>query len=174
MIKTKKRKKSGRMHGRKMGTHGTGARKKKKGSGHRGGIGMSGTGKRADQKKTLVLKLYGHGYFGKQGITSKRTAKDKRDRINLYSIETNIDSYLKNGIAKKTNRGIEINLKNYKILSEGGVKDKLIINALGASKLAIDKVKKAGGEIIIKKPEKNKEVGKKEGKSEKKERKQKS
>ena len=76
-IKTKKRKKSSRYHGRKRGTCGTGARKKMKGSGHRGGKGMAGTGKRADQKKTLILKLYGHDYFGKQGITSKKTERDK-------------------------------------------------------------------------------------------------
>jgi large subunit ribosomal protein L15 len=62
-MKIKKRKKSTRMHGRGMGTHGGGARKKRKGSGHRGGIGMAGTGKRADQKKTLILKLYGNNYF---------------------------------------------------------------------------------------------------------------
>ena len=75
--KTKKRKKSSRYHGRKMGTCGTGARKKSQGSGHRGGKGMAGTGKRADQKKTLILKLYGHDYFGKQGITSRGTAKKR-------------------------------------------------------------------------------------------------
>jgi len=78
MMKIKKRKKSSRMHGRKMGTHGTGARKNKRKSGNRGGRGLAGTGKRADQKKTLITKLYGHGYFGKQGITSKKTEKDKR------------------------------------------------------------------------------------------------
>ena len=75
---TKKRKKSSRQHGRNMGTHGGGARKKRKGSGHRGGIGMSGSGKRADHKKTLITKLYGNAYFGKQGITSKKTERDTR------------------------------------------------------------------------------------------------
>ena len=56
MMRTKTRKKSSRMHGKGMGTHGGGARKKRKGSGHRGGKGMSGSGKRADHKKTLVTK----------------------------------------------------------------------------------------------------------------------
>jgi len=68
-MKIKKRKKSLRMHGHGMGTHGGGARKKRKGSGHRGGKGMAGTGKRADHKKTLITKLYGNKYFGKQGVT---------------------------------------------------------------------------------------------------------
>jgi large subunit ribosomal protein L15 len=52
MKKTHKRRKVSRMHGRKMGTHGWGARKKHKKSGHRGGTGMAGTGKRGDQKTT--------------------------------------------------------------------------------------------------------------------------
>src|SRR3989338_10894572 len=91
MRKTKKRKKVSRMRGRGQGTHGWGARKKHKGSGHRGGKGMAGTGKRADQKKTLITKLYGHGYFGKKGVTSKSSKKDKRKRINLGMIQNNLE-----------------------------------------------------------------------------------
>ena len=147
MKQAKKRKKSSRMHGRGMGTHGYGSRKKHKKSGHHGGGGMSGSGKRADHKKTLVQKLFGHGYFGKQGITSKGTKRDKRKRINLSDIDFNIDKYIKAGIAKKTDKGIEINLGNYKILGEGEVKQKLVIKADSASQSAIEKVKEKGGEI---------------------------
>jgi len=143
-MKTKKRTKSSRMHGRKMGTHGWGARKKHKKTGHRGGKGMSGSGKRADHKKTLVIKLYGGKYFGKQGITSKGTQKDKSNRINLQLIEKNLKKY-----GKKTNKGFEIDLSSYKILGTGEVKNKLIIKARAASKSAIEKVKKGGGEIIL-------------------------
>ncbi len=149
-MKLKKRKKATRMHGRGMGTHGGGARKKRKGSGHRGGIGMAGSGKRADQKKTLVLKLYGNGYFGKQGITSKGTKRDTRKRINLRDILSNLNAFIKKGIAKETTKGVEINLENYKILGEGEVSKKMIINAKEASASAVEKVKKAGGEIILK------------------------
>jgi len=143
-MKIKKRKKVTRMHGRNMGTHGRGARKKGKGKGHRGGKGLSGTGKRADHKKTLMTKLYGHGYFGKQGITSKKTERDKRKRINLGEIQINVEKY-----GKKTASGWEVNLKNYKILGDGDVKDKLIITALEASKSALEKIKKVGGQIIL-------------------------
>lgn len=153
-MKTKKRKKRSRMHGRRMGTHGSGARKKHKKSGHRGGIGMSGSGKRADHKKTLITKLYGHKYFGKQGITSRGTKRDKRKRINLGTINLNIEKY----ITKKTDKGFEINLGKYKILGGGEVKHKLIIKAKEASKSAIEKVKSAGGEIIL-------PSGKKDGKT---------
>ena len=138
------------MHGKGMGTHGWGARKKHKKSGHRGGKGMAGTGKRADHKKTLVIKLYKGKYFGKQGITSKGTKKDKRDRINLQNIEQNIKTYIKKWIAKKITSGFEVELKNYKILGgskEYIVKNKLIIKSKEASQTAIDKVKEKGGEI---------------------------
>ncbi len=144
MIKTHKRRKVSRMHGRRMGTHGWGARKKHKKSGHRGGTGMAGTGKRADTKTTLITKLFGHSYFGKQGITSRGTKRDTRQRINVQQISKNLDKY-----GKKTAKGWEINLPKYKILGEGEVKEKLIIKAHEASESAIKKVKRAGGEIIL-------------------------
>ena len=150
MKKTHKRKKVSRMHGRKMGTHGGGARKKRKKSGHRGGTGMAGTGKRGGSKITLITKLYKHDYFGKQGITSRKTKRDTRQRINLQQIEKNIEKY-----GKKTAKGWEINLSKYKILGEGEIKEKLFITALEASASAMQKVKKAGGEIIL--PEEKKE-----------------
>jgi large subunit ribosomal protein L15 len=151
--KTHKRRKVSRMHGRKMGTHGWGARKKHKKSGHRGGTGMAGTGKRGDTKTTLITKLYGHDYFGKQGITSRKTKRDTRQRINLQQIEKNLEKY-----GKKTTKGWEINLENYKILGEGEIKEKLIIKALEASESALKKIKKAGGEIILPGKKKPKEV----------------
>jgi large subunit ribosomal protein L15 len=143
-MKTKKRKKSSRMHGRGMGSHGRGFRKKGKGKGHRGGKGMAGTGKRADQKKTLVQKLYGHEYFGKQGITSRGTRRDKRKRINVGEIIANLHKY-----GEKNGDKWEINLKDYKILGDGEVNHKVIVHAKEASKSAIEKIQKAGGEIIL-------------------------
>jgi large subunit ribosomal protein L15 len=144
-IKTHKRKKSSRMHGHGRGTHGWGERKKHRKKGHRGGKGMSGTGKRADQKKTLVTKLFGNNYFGKKGITSKGTKRDKRKRINLLSIEKNLEKY-----GEKQGDKWEISLEGYKILGAGEVKNKLFIKAKEASKSAIEKVKKKGGEIQTK------------------------
>lgn len=148
-MKTHKRTKESRMHGHGMGTHGTGARKRKRHSGHKGGKGMSGSGKRADHKKTLITKLYGHKYFGKGGITSRGTKRDIRQRINLAQIEMNLEKY-----GKVSGDKWEINLEHYKILGEGETKNKLKIKCLDASKAAIEKVKKAGGEIIIKEKKK--------------------
>lgn len=152
--KTKKTKRVKGMRG--SGTHGWGARKKHKKSGHHGGGGMGGSGKRADQKKTLVTMLYGNNYFGKQGVTSRKTKRDVRKRINLRDIEADLESYVKKGIAKKTEKGFEINLPNYKILADlkHSLKNKLIIKAMEASKSAEEIVKKAGGEIIFPKAKK--------------------
>lgn len=143
--KIHKPKKAKKMRGKGMGSHGWGARKKHKKSGHRGGTGMSGTGKRSDQKKTLIIKKYGNKYFGKQGVTSRKTERDKRKRINLETIENNLGKY-----GKKEGDKFMIELKDYKILGKGEVKNKLIIKAKKASKKAIEMVKKAGGEILLK------------------------
>jgi len=51
---------------------------------------------------------------------------------------------------KKIKEGWEIKLENYKLLGKGEVKDKLILTCLEASKTAVEKVKKAGGEIKVK------------------------
>ena len=144
-MKTKKRKKSSRMHGHGMGTHGSGSRKNKRKSGHKGGVGMSGSGKRADHKKTLITKLYGHNYFGKQGVTSRGTKRDTRQRINVGDIEKNLEKY-----AKKTSAGYEVNLENYKILGEGVVKNKLIVTCFEISASAKEKIEKAGGSVKVK------------------------
>lgn len=143
-IKTHKRRRSSRMQGRGRGSHGWGERKKHRKKGEKGGKGMSGSGKRADQKKTLVIKLYGNAYFGKQGVTSRGTERDKRKRINLWAIEQNLESY-----GKKEGDKWIIDLSKYKILGNEKLKSKLIIKAKEASKSAIEAVKKAGGEIKV-------------------------
>lgn len=149
-MKLKKRKKSSRMHGHGMGTHGTGSRKSHKKSGRRGGKGMAGSGKRGDQKKTLIIKKYGNKYFGKQGVTSRSTRREKSNKINLQQIESNLESY-----GKKSGDKWEIDASDYKILGSGEVKNKLIINARAASASAIEKVKAKGGEIVLGKREKS-------------------
>lgn len=128
-MKTKKRKKNTRHRG--SHTAHRGAKKKARGSGHRGGVGLAGTGKRADQKKNL--KKYP---FGKSK-TLRKKPKVKLKAINLRDI------------AEKFKGRKEIDLKGYKILGEGEIKEKITIQASAASKQAIDKVKKAGGDIIL-------------------------
>ena len=132
MIKTKKRKKSGRHMGTR--THGQGAMKR--GSGHRGGVGMAGTGKRADHKKSLITAKYGNKYFGKQGITSKGTKRKKVKTINIKEII--------NRFPGKT----EINLKDFKVLGDGEINKAVTIKAKAFTKSAKEKIEKAGGKAI--------------------------
>ncbi len=129
----KKRKKSSRMHG--SGGHGRGFKKKGRGSGHKGGKGMAGSGKRADQKKTMILNLK-EKYFGGPSLNAH---PKKYKIINLKDIER---------FAEIAN-GKEIDLKSYKILSGGNIKNPLTIHAFSASKKALEKVEKIGGKIII-------------------------
>tara|TARA_Y100000310_G_scaffold240211_1_gene244051 strand:- start:379 stop:852 length:474 start_codon:yes stop_codon:yes gene_type:complete len=151
--KTKKSKKAKKQRGSR--TQGQGAMKR--GSGHRGGIGMAGSGKRADHKKSLITTKYGNKYFGKQGITSKRTAKRRLKTINIRSI-----------LERFSNKS-DIDLKDYKILGDGEITKALTIKAKAFTKSAKEKIEKAGGKIIvpeIKVKEVKKPVEKKEEKTE--------
>lgn len=127
-MKTKKRRKFSRMRG--SFTHGRGGKKKARGSGHRGGIGRAGSGKRADQKKDMINMP-----FGKIRRRARKLVP-KLKEMNLRDVQLKF-------------KDKEINLKGYKILGVGEVTGKLKITASAASKSAIDKVKKAGGDIIL-------------------------
>jgi large subunit ribosomal protein L15 len=156
-MKIKKRRKSSRFRGSQTARRGKKARTR--GSGNQGGKGMSGTGKRADQKKTLVIKLSGgNNYFGKSKALRRGVVPKKLEVINLSEIERIIDFLVKQGIAKENKGFYELDYRKYKILGDGEIKTKLKIKASAASKSAIEKVKAAGGEIILEpKAEKKKE-----------------
>ncbi|MBR9706700.1 hypothetical protein GOV14_06715 [Candidatus Pacearchaeota archaeon] len=145
VVRIKKKKKAPGMRG--TNSHGGGARGKRRKSGHHGGGGMSGSGKRADHKKSLVIKLYGNKYFGKKGIVGKKTARDKRQAMDLKEIQRDLRSILKKfGVKGKKD---EIILKDYTILGEGELKQKLTITAKRFSKSAKQKIEKAGGKWIM-------------------------
>ncbi len=140
-MKTHKIKKSKRKRGT---TTYHGARKKWKGSGHHGGCGMAGSGKRADHKKSRIINLYGNNYFGKQGVTSRGTKRNKKDVINLDDIEKNLDSLM-----KKFGNGKELVLKGYKVLGDGELKKSVVIKAKAFSESAKEKIEKAGGKAEL-------------------------
>tara|TARA_Y100000310_G_scaffold159627_1_gene159227 strand:- start:4530 stop:4937 length:408 start_codon:yes stop_codon:yes gene_type:complete len=130
-----KNKKNTKLRGSK--THSHGAKKKWRGSGNRGGFGMAGTGKRADQKKTYILKHFGNSYFGKQGFHHKN--KKILKTINVF------------GLNKFKEDSINLKELGYdKLLGKGNINRKLKINVDFASKKAIEKIQKSGGEVIIK------------------------
>ncbi len=147
-MKLKKRRKSSRF--RASQTARRGRKSRTRGSGNQGGVGMAGSGKRADQKKTLVIKLTGgNNYFGKDKTLRRGKIAPGQKIINVGDIEKNIVKMISDGYAKE-NKGIyAINLEKYKILGGGELKIKANIIAFSASSSAIEKVKRAGGQIII-------------------------
>ncbi|MBT6690061.1 hypothetical protein HN903_04170 [archaeon] len=142
-MKVHKRPKNSRIRGAR--TVGWGFRQKHKGHGNKGGFGKAGTGKKADHKKQSTEMSVKGKYFGKQGATSRGTSRDTRKRVNLYDIKQNMF----------TKAGQKIDLNKYKILGSGeGFK--ATITARAASALAVEKMEKAGGKIVL--PVREKEV----------------
>lgn len=140
-------------------THGCGSMKKRRGAGNRGGRGRAGSGKKGDAKKPSYWGLKS----SRKGFTSKSRKKIKA--INLDIIHKNLNSWLEKGLATKKPSGYEIELKKIgygKLLGSGNVKQKLMIIASFASRKAVDKVKKAGGEVKILQKVVEKPVEKKE------------
>ena len=149
-MKTKRRRKSTRYPATK--THGRGRKNRTRGSGNRGGVGMSGSGKRGDQKKTLVIHLYGNDYFGKDK-TLRRGNRVKIESISLASIINQLSSMVRDGRAKEEKGSYIIPLKKHKIIGDAKLGVKLMIHARAASSGAIEAVKSAGGEITTFKKE---------------------
>jgi len=140
------RTKRSRLRGRR--SCGYGARKKHRGKGNRGGKGMAGTGKRAGHLITWILRNK-IDYLGKKRGFKIKMAKTKLKEINIDEINKKLNNFLKESIAKKTERGTEVNLKGYKILSRGNTKEKLFISADSFSKKAREKIENAGGAINL-------------------------
>ncbi len=147
----KKRKKNIRMRGSM--THGWGAKKKHRGAGNRGGRGMAGSGKRADQKKPTILKLYGTAYYGKKGFRF-HGKKIKQNGINISYLDENLDRLIEKKLVLKENDFYVVDLDKIgynKLLAGGNTNKKFKIITLLSSKNAIEKIKNAGGEVILKK-----------------------
>ncbi len=142
-----KRKKNTRQRGSK--THGWGAMKKHRGAGNRGGRGLAGTGKRADHKKQWAFKVFGKGYFGKHGFTSK--SRKKITATNIEYIEKKLQNFLNKKIATKEKDIVAIDFKKTKfnkLLSKGNPTNKYNIKIPFFSKKTKEKIEKAGGSIV--------------------------
>ena len=133
-----KRKKFSRQ--RSSHTHGWGSKKKHRGAGSRGGRGMAGTGKRGDAKKPSHWK--NTKYFGKYGF--KNHKRKNIIAVNIDYIEEHMNDFpVEEGI-------IDLGKLGYnKLLGKGRVKTKLKIKVDSASAKAVEKIKKAGGEVVL-------------------------
>lgn len=141
-----KRKKNSRQRGSK--THGWGSMKKHRGAGNRGGTGRAGSGKRADSKKPSLWA--DKKYFGKHGFKKKGIA-EKITPVDVYYLEEKLPLLLSKKLVSQENDAYVIDLKSVgfnKLLSSGRVTKKFRITTPYASKKAVEKVKKGGGEVI--------------------------
>lgn len=123
---------------------------------------MAGTGKRADSKKPSFWKS---PYFGKYGFVNPNPKKNKCIvAISLKNVEDKLNSWKAAGFVREENGKVVVDLGKLgynKLLSNGGVTKKLKISVLYASKSAVERVEKAGGEVLT--SEKEEGLGKKSG-----------
>ena len=122
-------------------SHGWGHKKKHRGAGSRGGRGNAGSGKRADTKKPTIINKYGTANLSKKGFV----------RPNLVGYQS-INIRDLNLMIEKGKVQSEVNLKEFgfeKLLGSGTLSQPLKITVKMASKKAIEKVKNAGGDVIV-------------------------
>jgi len=144
---THRRKKASRMRGGT--THGCGSKKKARGAGNRGGRGMTGRGKKSDHRK---MEYINKGIFlGSKGFTMHGATKNLR-ALNIQDIQSHLESWVKEGKAEKK-EGMYIldaaRVGIQKILGTGSVRVKLRITAQECSEKAAEKIKKAGGDVVL-------------------------
>jgi len=125
-------------------TCGGGSHKKRRGKGSKGGTGLAGGHK---HKWSYVVK-YDKTRFGRRGFKFPPEIKKRHDVINLRDIEEKLDKFISEGIAKEKEGKIVLELKNYKVLGTGKISKPIIIKAASFSSTAIEKIRKAGGEVI--------------------------
>ena len=127
-------------------THGGGHRKKRRGAGSRGGRGNAGTGKRASHKKAGISRKLG-GY----GFTSKKISPGRAINVGYFTA-VKVEKLVNAGKAVKEGEIYVINLKKLrygKLLSTGNTKLKLKIIVASCSAGAEEKIKAAGGEVVL-------------------------
>ena len=122
-------------------SHGWGHKKKHRGAGSRGGRGNAGSGKRADTKRPTIINKYGTVDLAKKGFVRPNFVA--YNSINIRDLNLLIEKGKVSG---------EVNLKELgfqKLLGTGNLSQAIKITVKMASKGAIEKVKKAGGDVIV-------------------------
>ena len=144
----RRKKKARKLRGSR--THGWGSPKKHRGKGSKGGKGNAGRGKKGQQKMSLVHAA-GKKRIGKRGFISIRQLKGEKRVINVGKIEENLNSYVKQKIAAKKANIIEVDISKLgysKVLGGGTLRTKIRIKGAAVSRIAEQKIKAAGGEVI--------------------------
>jgi large subunit ribosomal protein L15 len=127
---------------------GWGNTQKHRGAGNRGGRGMAGSNK---QKWSYVSKFM-PDHFGRQGF--KRPLKMIYDdvTINVGDLERKVDVFVSEGIAEYKDKKYVIDLTQLgydKLLGAGKIKRPMEIKVEKSSDSAVEKVKAAGGNVLV-------------------------
>ncbi|MBX5321018.1 MAG: uL15 family ribosomal protein [Candidatus Bathyarchaeota archaeon] len=96
---------------------------------------------------TFIIK-YEPEYFGRKGFTSPKSLKQKVKVINVGEL----DEMAEKIPAKKEEGKIFIDLESLgytKLLGTGGVTKPLVVKVASCSKSAAEKIKEAGGQVLI-------------------------
>lgn len=109
---------------------GVGNIKNARGAGDRGGVGRAGSRKH----NWTYMTSHAREEMHQKGFEPWN--RSRLDQITLRQI---------NNMAE----GKEIELRNYKVLSNGSINKPVVIKAAGFSKAAAEKIKAAGGEAIV-------------------------
>lgn len=143
----RREKKSRKMHGyRNRGWGSIGQHRK---SGSRGGRGAAGMHK---HKWSWIVKNY-RDWFGRKGFVPRSpSSTPKASEINIGQIEEVVNKMLEAGTATMENNKIVIDLSKMginKLVGYGEITHPVKVIVWSASKKAIEKIEKIGGEIII-------------------------
>ncbi|NPA47599.1 MAG: 50S ribosomal protein L15 [Thermococci archaeon] len=132
-------------------THGWGCKKKHRGGGSKGGRGMAGTGKRKNTKWTWVIK-YAPDHLGKKGFHRPLEVVSNPVSVNLSFIDEHIEELLQMDIAYEENGRIIVDTTRLgvdKVLGSGRLTRPLTIKARYVTPKAEEKIKAAGGDVIL-------------------------
>jgi large subunit ribosomal protein L15 len=124
-------------------THGFGKVGQHRGGGQRGGHGKAGFHK---HKWTYVIK-YQPNHFGKKGFTSPKSLRRNVSAINVGTLD---EIAGKLSARKEGKLFIDLESLGYtKLLGTGKVTKPLTVKVPSCSKSAADKIREAGGQILI-------------------------
>jgi len=127
-------------------TCGGGTHKNRRGAGSRGGRGHAGA------CKHMTMRAMKEGYmYGKHGFTRPIVTRSVVSSINIGEIDELASFLIEGGYAVEKDGAISINLEELgidKLLGNGRVSKKYVINVGTASASAKAKVEELGGQII--------------------------
>lgn len=145
----RRRKKSRKLRGRTR-TMGWGRIGQHRKSGSRGGFGLVGFHK---HKWTWTVKYAPH-WFGKHGFTQPPIIVAEINAINVGELDEIAQDMLRQGIAKKENNKVVIDVSILgfnKVLGRGKITLPLKVITPAITERAREKIEAAGGEVVISK-----------------------